>query len=445
MLGYCPRSTRAPIRLRATQSLAGLVGAILCVVPTGCSQSGQQPVRLGETAAPPLAAHPTGKLVPNRIAWSVNISRAFNQGATRWALGHWVVITQTDTTAGGQPRVTVQAVMATSGKLTRPHSFLGVIQAPFALEHAGRPLVLLMQSRAKQVRLRAIDAATGRTHWEVPAALGLPGAAGLRFKPAGADGDLLIGSLARAESGPSPCALCALDPATGRLRWTLPGKAPKEINLVGSVKIGPRSIATFLGDNGIGKYFVVDRATGEVLASAPWTRKQEDNAPTSFLALRTGFLAMAAPDEQGKVRVRAIDDSGRIRWDAGVRQTGVVIATPTSVALPTLDGAVEARDLLTGKRRWVISAGNVAASELTLTINAGTRVTGAVSTLSITLDGRTGKTVWTGPYAAITPEAWNGHTYFGWATDGRLTAYASNGRPPVGADISVGDVPIFVD
>lgn len=409
----------------------------------GCGEPANSPVRLGEDTVPALAAHPTGKRATDRMSWARRVAKGFGTGASRWALSRWVVITQTESTASDRSRLAIQALRADSGRPGRTHVLRETLQAPFVVEHDRRPLVLVLQERGKRARLRAIDAVTGRAIWDVPAGLGADFARRVRFDFATASGDLLIAKLARTAAGRSPCAVCALDLATGQLRWTHPGMVEPAANFVGALSVGSSSVAAFVGD-GAGKYVVIDLGTGKLLASAPWTRLQQSD-PTTLLALRTGFLALAAPDQEGNLAVRALDGRGRICWEETVRRGGVAVATPVSVALPTLDGAVEARELLTGKRRWRISAADIAASELVLTVNAGTRVTGAVATLAITLDGNTGQTLWAGRYSTTDTHAWNGHTYFGWAPDGRLAAYQSNGLPPIGSDIELGDIPIFLD
>lgn len=217
---------------------------------------------------------------------------------------------------------------------------------------------------------------------------------------------------------PHTCSIVALDPDTGKLKWSF-SASPHDTHDWDAVETPVLYDGTFHGQphkmlmqtSRNGYFFVLDRATGKSLLTAPfgpvnWAKgidaqgrpipnPDKEPAPDGRLI---------APDEGGMTNYRAPSfdpKTGLFIVDAHPSWS-IYFAKPADGAYGWAGadyglwgkGVIEAIDYQTGKIRWSHFVGKGGSGAGVLTTDAGVIVTGDANGNVLALETATGKTLW---------------------------------------------------
>ncbi|MGW1680966.1 outer membrane protein assembly factor BamB family protein [Saccharopolyspora sp. NPDC002376] len=202
--------------------------------------------------------------------------------------------------------------------------------------------------------LRALDAASGELRWERRDLAPYQTLVG-HATPLVVEDMLVVGS------HPEPSGLIALDPSTGRTRWSAAG--PAESRLQGDTPIGTplydvESRSLYLPTRG--RTVRVDAETGKALWSAPTTLPFNPATPVStphgIAVADAGNALMLLSREDGSMIWRTeIDASAAFAMTSYTRTPHPVFASPTLLSevlvAPGLDGVLHVVDASSGERR----------------------------------------------------------------------------------------------
>jgi outer membrane protein assembly factor BamB len=330
--------------------------------------------------------------------------------------------------AGDPPTVVFESGASTSGRLAHEVVVPRAVSQPFLVGSpaSGTVLVTTQGTDPSTRELRALDATSGAVRWVVPAELGGDRSGNAFFHAWGQAGELVIGQVLGDTSSRQPCALCAVDVTTGRVRWRIPGPVADSGLAVGAVVAAGDRTAAVIGTRGDVQLLVVDSATGHEFYRRPTAWPPNAMWPS---VMRCGTAVLGVAGDGGSAVVTAYDPTGAVAWTRAVSAPPVVDAFTATAVLSSTDRGIEATACDTGVDRWTWTSGRVARDEIRVTVARSGYAVGNAGAVGIAVDVLTGSPVWRGRAAADNPAQWTGRDYLAWRDDRTLVAYAGVREP----------------